>query len=82
LPGRQSEPKQFLDSINRANAWPMDDEPWGFAESIHGRDLTPAARKMTPMESLSDWLRLPIAPHQGAGLAKVHAGVLHHRPGH
>ncbi|WP_462321237.1 amylo-alpha-1,6-glucosidase [Halochromatium sp.] len=43
--GLQQQAQRFLDGINRANALPMDDEPWGFAEYIHGRDLTPGGTR-------------------------------------
>jgi glycogen debranching enzyme len=39
--GREREARRFLEAVHRANALPMDDEPWGFAEYIHGKDLTP-----------------------------------------
>jgi hypothetical protein len=43
--GLQHEARRFLDGINCANALPMDGEPWGFAEYIHGRDLTPGGTR-------------------------------------
>ncbi len=32
---------RYLDGIHQANAMPMQGEPWGFAEYIHGLELTP-----------------------------------------
>ena len=43
--GQREQAQRFLDGINRAIALPMDDEPWGFAEYIHGRDLTPGGTR-------------------------------------
>ncbi|MEA3641646.1 MAG: glycogen debranching protein [Lamprobacter sp.] len=43
--GLQQDAQRFLDGINQANALPMDGEPWGFAEYIHGRDLTPGGTR-------------------------------------
>lgn len=43
--GLQEHAQRFLDGINRANALPMEGEPWGFAEYIHGRDLTPGGTR-------------------------------------
>ena len=39
--GRKREALRFVEAINRANAMPMDDASWGFAEYIHGSELTP-----------------------------------------
>ncbi len=43
--GLQQDAQRFLDGINQANALPMDGQPWGFAEYIHGRDLTPGGTR-------------------------------------
>ena len=43
--GAKREARQFLEGIDRANALPMDNEPWGFAEYVHGEDLTPQGTK-------------------------------------
>jgi hypothetical protein len=43
--GAQREAQRFLQGVNRANALPMDEEPWGFAEYVHGKDLTPRGTK-------------------------------------
>jgi glycogen debranching enzyme len=43
--GRKAEAQRFVEGINRANAMPMDDEPWGFAEYIHGSELKPSGTK-------------------------------------
>jgi glycogen debranching enzyme len=43
--GRQIEAQRFVEGLNRANALPMDGEPWGFAEYIHGKNLTPSGTK-------------------------------------
>jgi len=34
----------LVEAINRANAMPMDGEPWSFAEYIHGKELKPRGR--------------------------------------
>jgi hypothetical protein len=38
--GCVDEARTFLDGIHRANALPMDGEPWSFPEFVHGRNLT------------------------------------------
>jgi hypothetical protein len=35
----------LVEAINRANAMPMDGEPWSFAEYIHGKELKPRGTK-------------------------------------
>jgi glycogen debranching enzyme len=37
--GHRQEAQRFLEGVHNANALPMDSEPWGFAEYIHGKDL-------------------------------------------
>jgi len=43
--GRKKEAQRLVEAINQANAMPMDGEPWGFAEYIHGKELTPQGTK-------------------------------------
>ena len=43
--GRQEKAQKLVEGLNRANAMPMDNEPWGFAEYIHGRTLKPRGTK-------------------------------------
>lgn len=38
--GLRDQASRFLDGIHRANALPMNGEPWSFPEYIHGRKLT------------------------------------------
>jgi hypothetical protein len=38
--GRRKKARLFLDAIHRANAMPMEGEPWSFPEFVHGRDHT------------------------------------------
>ena len=38
--GYQDQAWNFLQGIHRANALPMNDEPWSFPEYVHGRELT------------------------------------------
>jgi len=40
-----SEARRYLDAVHRANALPMDGEPWGFAEFINGRTLEPGGTR-------------------------------------
>jgi hypothetical protein len=37
--GLQEQAARFLDGVHRANALPMNGEPWSFPEYVHGRDL-------------------------------------------
>ena len=43
--GKLEEAACFLEAIHRANAMPMDGEPWGFPEYVHGRKLTPGGTR-------------------------------------
>jgi len=38
--GLWDQAQRFLDGIHRANALPMNSEPWSFAEYVHGKELT------------------------------------------
>jgi hypothetical protein len=37
--------RRYLDAVHRANALPMDGEPWGFAEFINGRTHEPGGTR-------------------------------------
>ncbi|MEJ2141774.1 MAG: glycoside hydrolase 100 family protein [Gammaproteobacteria bacterium] len=39
--GQITAAKNYLSAINKANAMPMNDAPWSFAEYIHGKTLQP-----------------------------------------
>jgi len=38
--GHRDKAWRFLQGIHRANALPMNGEPWSFPEYVHGRELT------------------------------------------
>ncbi len=38
--GHTVKARRYLDGIHRANALPMDDQPWSFPEYVHGRKYT------------------------------------------
>jgi hypothetical protein len=44
--GKQDQARDFLLGIHRANAMPMEDEPWGFPEYVHGRQFTPGGTRL------------------------------------
>lgn len=48
--GYQNQAWRFLDGIHRANALPMNGEPWSFPEYVHGQKLT---AKGTPYQAWS-----------------------------
>lgn len=43
--GEREKAKKYLADLHRANRMDMDNQPWGFPEFIHGKNLTPGGNR-------------------------------------
>jgi glycogen debranching enzyme len=44
--GRDKQAQKYLTALHRVNALPMDGEPWGFPEYVHGQTYQPEGTRL------------------------------------